>query len=217
MGIDKLGGINAGQAPLLNALDTPTDASTEIKNSKEGITAADQVAKKSFANKTVSLISKGIKTGLTIAIKGTFQIAKLVVTAAQKVGKAFASAIKQAKENNKTSVHLEIKPKDLQARKAASLQNLQEAQKNLASAIRNGKETIAKQKAAQQDRRDIAALERRARALKQDSPVASKKPNQDYTNFEKSSSTISANARLSPKDKQDIAALEQRLNALKKS
>ena len=40
---------------------------------------------------------------------------------------------------------------------------------------------------------------------------------QDYTNFEKSGSTLSANANLSAKDKKDIAELERRLSDLKKS
>ena len=178
---------------------------------------ADAVAKQSFASKTVSLISKGIKTGLSIGINVSLKIAKLTVVAAYKVGKALIKAIANASENKKTSIHLDVKPKALEARKTTTLKDVQEAQKNLASAIRNGKETIAKQKAAQKDRRDIAELERRAKALKQDSPVVSKKPNQDYTNFEKSKSTLSANANLSAKDKKDIADLEQRLNALKKS
>ena len=64
--------------------------------------------------------------------------------------------------------------------------------------------------------REIAALERRAKALKQDDVSPAKKPNQDYTNFEKSGSTLSANANLSPTDKQDIAELEKRLIELKK-
>jgi hypothetical protein len=213
MSIDKLGSsIPASSAQNLEALD----AGKQSPSTKGGNASADKVASKSFASKTVSLVSKGIKTGLSIAIKGTLLIAKFTANAALKVGKALAKAIAHASENKKTTTHLEVKPKALEARKATSIKDVKEAQKNLGDAIRNGKETIAKQKAAQKDRREIAALERRAKALKQESPVVSKKPNQDYTNFEKSGSTLSANANLSAKDKKDIAELEQRLKDLKK-
>jgi hypothetical protein len=214
MSINKLG----SSAPEITAqsLDTP-NAIEQDQNPKGGAIPADKVSTKSFASKTVSVISKGIKAGLAIAIKGSFQIAKFTAIAALKVGKALVNAIAQATESKKTTTHLAVKPKALEARKATSIKDVQEAQKNLGDAIRNGKEAIAKQKAAQKDRREIAELERRAKALKQDSPSPSKKPNQDYTNFEKSSSTLSANANLSAKDKKDIAELERRLNALKKS
>ena len=209
----------------INNIHSGATASTQAI---EGLAASDQasssntpkaeaVAQKSFANKTVSLIGKGIKAGVSIAIKGSLKIAKLTAVAAFKVGKALVNAIRSASESKKTTTHLEVKPKALQARTTTSVKDVKEAQKNLADAIRNGKETIAKQKAAQKDRREIADLERRAKALKQDSPSSTKKPNQDYTNFEKSSSTLSANANLSAKDKKDIADLEKRLNDLKRS
>ena len=178
---------------------------------------ADGVAKQSFANKTVSLISKAIRSGLSIAIKGSFTIAKATVAAAFKVGKALVNAINKANENSKTHSVGASTSKALQSRKTTTIKDVKEAQKNLASAIAQGKEAIAKQKAAQKERREIAQLERRAKALKQDTPAATKKPNQDYTNFEKSSSTLSANAKLSPQDKKDIADLEKRLNELKRS
>jgi hypothetical protein len=178
---------------------------------------AQEVSEKSFANKTVSLIGKGIKTGLSIAIKGSLKIAQLTAIAALKVGKALVNAIRSASENRQTSTHLQIKPKALQARTLTTIKEVREAQKNLADAIRNGKETIAKQKAAQKERREIAELERRAKALKQEPIAKTKQGNQDYTNFEKSNSTLSANANLSAKDKKDIAELEKRLSDLKKS
>ena len=184
-------------------------------NSKEA--KADGVAHKSLAYKTVSNIGKAIKTGLTITIKGSYKIAKFTVVGASKVAKAFASAIRSANEKIHAQSKLKVEPKALKSRDAKKLVKLQEAQKNLAQAVRNGKETIAKQKAARKERREIAQLERRAKALKSDATPAAKKRNQDYTNFEKSGSTLSANANLSTQDKKDIAELEARLANLKKS
>jgi hypothetical protein len=162
MSINKLGGSTPASAA--QSLNAPA-AIEQTQNPQGGVTPADKVATKSFASKTVSLISKGIKAGLAIAIKGSFQIAKFSVIAALKVGKALVNAIAQASESKKTTTHLTVKPKALEARKATSIKDVQEAQKNLGDAIRNGKETIAKQKAAQKDRREIAELERRAKAL----------------------------------------------------
>ena len=177
------------------------------------------MAKKSFASKTVSLIGRAIKGGAKITVKGTIAIGKLTVLAARKVGSAFASAIKSAIKSAREKLNAGKAEKPLKSRQTVKIENVKEAQKNLAAAIRNGKETIAKQKAAQKDRREIASLERRAKALKQDSPLSTtktKQPNQDYTNFEKSRSTLSANATLTSKDKKDIAELEARLANLKK-
>jgi hypothetical protein len=177
---------------------------------------ADRVALKPFLSKTVSVLTQGIKLGLSLAIKGSLKIAKFTAVAALKVGKAFVDAVKAASENKKTTEAQGVLPKALAKRTPTKVNELKEAQKNLALAIRDGKATIERQRALQKDRRDIAALERRAKALKQDDPSPAKKPNQDYTNFEKSGSTLSANANLSPKDKQDIAELEKRLSELKK-
>ena len=177
---------------------------------------ADGVALKPFLSKTVSVLTKGIKLGVSLAVKGSLKIAKFTAVAALKVGKAFVAAVKAASENKKTIEAQGVQPKALAKRSPTKVSELNEAQKNLALAIRDGKATIAKQRTLQKDRRDIAALERRAKALKQEDASPAKKPNQDYTNFEKSGSTLSANANLSPKDKQDIAELEKRLNALKR-
>ena len=136
--------------------------------------------------------------------------------AALKVGKAFVAAVKTASENKKTAEAQGSQPKALAKRSPTKVSELKEAQRNLALAIRDGKATIEKQRALQKDRREIAALERRAKALKQEDVSPAKKPNQDYTNFEKSGSNLSANANLNAKDKQDIAELEKRLNAFKK-
>ncbi len=195
------------------ALD-PTDVSSQ--KGAEPLAQADSVALKPFLSKTVSVLSKGIKLGVSLAIKGSLKIAKFTAVAALKVGKAFVAAVKAASENKKTAEAQGVQPKALAKRSPTRVGELKEAQRNLALAIREGKATIDKQRALQKDRRDIAALERRAKALKQDDVSPAKKPNQDYTNFEKSGSTLSANANLSPKDKQDIAELEKRLNALKK-
>ena len=192
--------------------------STDVSSQKgaEPTAQADSVAVKPFLSKTVSVLTKGIKLGLSLAIKGSLKIAKFTAVAALKVGKAFVAAVKAASENNKTTEAQGVQPKALAKRSPAKVSDLNEAQKNLALAIRDGKATIDKQRALQKDRRDIAALERRAKALKHDDVSIAKKPNQDYTSFEKSGSTLSANANLSPKDKQDIAELEKRLSALKK-
>jgi len=197
------------QAPELTEVDSAH---------KGGLTAqADRVSLKPFLNKTVSLLTQGIKLGLSLAIKGSLKIAKFTAVAALKVGKAFVVAIKTASENKKTTHALVIKPKTLAQREPTKVSDPKSAQKNLALTIKNGQATIDKQKAIRKDRRDIAALERRAQALKQDGVSPGKKLNQDYTNFEKSGSRLSANATLNQQDKQDIAAIEKRLNALKKS
>jgi len=201
--------------PAINP-STVSDVGQTAPNEAKQNVKADGVAKQSFAGKTVSLISKAIRSGVAIAIKGSFAIAKATVLAAFRVGKALVNAINTAGKSSKSSLEVKSNPKALQNRKPSTIKDVKEAQKNLASAIAQGKETIAKQKAAQKDRREIADLERRAKALKQDAPAQTKKPNQDYTNFEKSSSTLSANANLSAQDKKDIAALEKRLNDLKK-
>ena len=182
----------------------------------EAAAEADSVSLKPFLSKTVSVLTKGIKLGLSLVVKGSLKIAKFTAIAALKVGKAFVSAVKTASENKKTAEAQGAQPKALTKRSPTKVSEVKEAQRNLALAIREGKATIEKQRAIQRDRQDIAALERRAKALKQDDVSPAKKPNQDYTNFEKSGSTLSANANLSPKDKQDIAELEKRLNALKK-
>jgi hypothetical protein len=176
----------------------------------------DSVSLKPFLSKTVSVLTQGIKSGLSLAIKGSLKIAKFTAVAALKVGKAFVAAVKAASENKKTAEAQGTQPKALAKRSPTKVSELKDTQKNLALAIREGKATIDKQRALQKDRRDIAALERRAKALKQDDASPAKKPNQDYTNFEKSGSTLSANANLSAKDKQDIAELEKRLSELKK-
>jgi hypothetical protein len=75
---------------------------------------------------------------------------------------------------------------------------------------------VATVKAASENKKTAEAQVVQSKALKQDDVSPAKKPNQDYTNFEKSGSTLSANATLSSKDKQDIAELEKRLNALKR-
>jgi len=76
---------------------------------------------------------------------------------------------------------------------------------------------VATVKAASENKKTAEAQVVQSKALKQDDVSPAKKPNQDYTNFEKSGSTLSANATLCSKDKQDIAELEKRLNALKKA
>jgi hypothetical protein len=178
---------------------------------------ADSVALKPFLSKTVSVLTQGIKLGLSLVIQGSLKIAKFTAAASLKVGKAFVAAVKAASENKKTAEAQGVQPKALTKRSPTKVNELKEAQKNLALAVRDGRATLDTQRALQKDRRDIAALERRAKALKQDDVSPAKKPNQDYTNFEKSGSTLSANATLNSKDKQDIAELEKRLNALKKA
>ena len=192
----------------------PTDGNALPKSGQTP--QADSVSFKPFLNKTVSVLTRGIKLGLSLAVKGSLKLAQLTADAALKVGQAFVAAVKAASENKKTTEALGAQPKALAKRAPTKVSELKEAQKNLALAIREGKATIDRQRAVQKDRRDIAALERRAKALKQEDVSPAKKPNQDYTNFEKSGSTLSANANLSPKDKQDIAELEKRLSELKK-
>jgi hypothetical protein len=211
------GRITSGPIQNIAPTQAPEVSTTPAKEAK-----VDAVANKSFASKTVSLIGKALKTGLSISLKASFQISKWTVIGAYKVAKAFAGAIRSAAERSSaekssTQTKLKTEPKAIQSRSATKLEKVQEAQKNLAQAVRSGKETIAKQKAARQERREIAALERRAKALKSDTPPTAKKRNQDYTNFEKSSSTLSANANLSTQDKKDIAELEARLAKLKES
>jgi len=195
------------------AFDAKTDVTPKLGESGA---KADSVALKPFLNKTVSVLTKGIKLGLSLAIKGSLNVAKFTVLSALKVGQALIAAIKAANENNKTTHELVVTPKALKSRNPTKVSDIKEAQRNLALAIRNGKAAVDRQKAAQKDRREIAALERRARALKRDDVSPAKRPNQDYTNFERSGSTLSANAKLTAQDKQDIAALEKRLNELKK-
>jgi hypothetical protein len=192
--------------------------STDVSSQKgaEPPAQADSVALKPFLSKTASVLTKGIKLGVSLAIKGSLKIAQFTAVAALKVGKAFVAAIKAASETKKTDEAQGVQPKALAKRSPTKVSELKEAQRNLALAIREGKATIDQQRALHKDRRDIAALERRAKALKQEDVSPAKKPNQDYTNFETSGSTLSANANLSPKDKQDIAALEKRLSELKK-
>ena len=183
----------------------------------EPTTQADRISLKPFLNKTVSVLTKGIKLGLSLAIKGSLKITQFTAAAALKVGQAFVAAIKTASENKKTTDDWVVKPKTLAKRAPTIVNAPKDTQRNLALAIKNGKAVIDQQKPSQKDRREIAALERRAKALKQDEISPAKKPNQDYTNFERSGSRLGANANLSHQDKQDIAELEKRLNALKKS
>jgi hypothetical protein len=221
---------NVYQSPASSNMTTihpnlgPTNASVQAVEQtagnalakSEATAEADSVSSKPFLSKTVSVLTKGIKLGLSLVVKGSLKIAKFTAIAALKVGKAFVAAVKTASENKKTAEAQGAQPKALAKRSPTKVSEVKEAQRNLALAIREGKATIEKQRAIQKDRQDIAALERRAKALKQDDVSPAKKPNHDYTNFEKSGSTLSANANLSPKDKQDIAELEKRLNALKK-
>lgn len=208
--------INANRGPS-GVLAPAAEQTADNAQAKSELTAkADGVSLKPFLSKTVSVLTQGIKLGVSLAIKGSLKIAKFTAVAALKVGKAFVAAVKTASENKKTAEAQGAQPKALAKRSPAKVSELKEAQRNLALAIRDGKATIEKQRALQKDRREIAALERRAKALKQEDVSPAKKPNQDYTNFENSGSTLSANANLSAKDKQDIAELEKRLNALKK-
>jgi hypothetical protein len=197
--------VNADESAALDAHSVPGDTPK-----------ADGVAPKPFANKTVSVLTKGIKLGFSLAVKASLQIAKFTAIVALKVGRALAGAIKNAYDHKASGNTIDIKPKRLLDRKPTSVKQPKPEQKNLAFALRDGGQALNKSKAAQKDRSDIAALERRAKALKQDDVESGGDRNQDYTNFEHSSSTLSANANLTAKDRKDISELEKRLNELKK-
>jgi hypothetical protein len=208
--------INANRGPSSVPAQTVEQTADNVQAKSEPTAKADSVSLKPYLSKTVSVLTQGIKLGVSLAIKGSLKIAKFTAVAALKVGKAFVAAVKTASENKKTAEAQGAQPKALAKRSPTKVSELKEAQRNLALAIREGKATVEKQRALQKDRKDIAALERRAKALKQEDVSPAKKPNQDYTNFEKSGSTLSANANLSSKDRQDIAELEKRLRELKK-
>ena len=63
----------------------------------------DSVALKPFLSKTVSVLTQGIKLGLSLVIQGSLKIAKFTAAALLKVGKAFVAAVKAASENKKTA------------------------------------------------------------------------------------------------------------------
>ena len=67
------------------------------------------------------------------------------------MGKAFVAAVKAASENKKTIEAQGVQPKALAKRSPTKVSELTEAQKNLALAIRDGKATIAKQRALQKE------------------------------------------------------------------
>ena len=200
--------INANRGPSSVTAHVAEQTTGNSLVKAEPTAQADSVALKPFLSKTVSVLTKGIKLGLSLAIKGSLKIAKFTAVAALKVGKAFVAALNAASENKKTTEARGVQPKAIAKRAPTPVSELKEAQKNLARAIREGKATIERQRALQKDRREIAALERRAKALKQEDVSPAKKPNQDYTNFEKSGSTLSANANLTPKISKILLSLK---------
>jgi F0F1-type ATP synthase membrane subunit c/vacuolar-type H+-ATPase subunit K len=212
MAIDKITRSTLGTAAAISGPDQQRSENPATKNSIQ----ADSVGGHSFASKTISLIGKAIKAGIKISINAGLAIAKSTVLAALKVGKAFAAAIQGVIEDRSKTLLKSNQKKTLQARRVVHAKEVPQAQAKVVSGLKGERSSGAK------EREEIANLERRAKALKEgDSSLArepnkSTKRNQDYTNFEKSTSTLNANAKLSSQDKKDIDELEKRLRELKK-